>query len=88
MVPGTGGGAVARPFEMAGSQQVVLERGGLTITAFKVDCDPIKPALGYRFDYKGRSLPASRAIPQNRRNSKPPAKAWSCWFTMLCSQHC
>lgn len=56
VVPRTGGGAVARPFEMAGAQQVVLEHGGMTITAFKVDHDPIEPALGYRFDYKGRSL--------------------------------
>ena len=56
IVPGTGGGAVARPFDMKGDRHVVLERDGLTITAFQVDHDPVEPALGYRFDYKGRSL--------------------------------
>jgi ribonuclease Z len=35
---------------------VVLEDRGLTITAFTVEHDPIKPALGYRIDYKGRSV--------------------------------
>ena len=56
VVPRTGGGAIARPFEMEGPQQVILDRGNLTITAFQVDHDPIRPAVGYRFDYKGRSL--------------------------------
>jgi ribonuclease Z len=35
---------------------VVLERNGLKITAFSVDHQPIEPAFGYRFDYKGRSV--------------------------------
>ena len=56
VAPSTGGGAEARPFEMTGDSSVVLTKGGLTITAFKVDHDPVKPAVGYRFDYKGRSL--------------------------------
>ncbi|MEL7217503.1 MAG: MBL fold metallo-hydrolase [Pseudomonadota bacterium] len=56
IVPISGGGAVARPFEMDGDRRVVLERDDLTITAFRVDHDPVEPALGYRFDYKGRSL--------------------------------
>lgn len=56
IVPILGGGAVARPFDMDGDRHVVLERDGLTITAFRVDHDPIEPAVGYRFDYKGRSL--------------------------------
>jgi ribonuclease Z len=34
---------------------VVLEEDGLTITAFVVQHPPVEPALGYRFDYKGRS---------------------------------
>ncbi|MEX1219215.1 MAG: MBL fold metallo-hydrolase [Solirubrobacterales bacterium] len=34
---------------------VVLEDDGLTVTAFVVQHPPIEPALGYRFDYKGRS---------------------------------
>lgn len=35
---------------------VVYEADGLTITAFAVDHEPISPAYGYRFDYKGRSV--------------------------------
>jgi len=38
---------------------VLLNEGGLTITAFEVLHDPVKPSLGYRFDYKGRSLVVS-----------------------------
>ena len=56
IAPSTGGGAAARAFEMTADQQVVLENGGLTITAFKVPHDPVDPAVGYRFDYGGRSL--------------------------------
>jgi ribonuclease Z len=56
VVPGSGGGAVARPFVLEGNAAVILQSGGLTVTAFKVDHDPITPAVGYRFDYKGRSL--------------------------------
>lgn len=56
VVPPTGGGALALPFEMDGQRRVILEQGGLTITAFTVDHAPIDPAVGYRFDYKGRSV--------------------------------
>ena len=56
VVPPSGAGATARPFEMPASKAVVLNRNGLTITAFAVNHDPIKPSVGYRFDYKGRSL--------------------------------
>ena len=56
VVPGTGGGAAARPFAFEGNSAVILQGGGLKVTAFKVDHDPIKPAVGYRFDYKGRAV--------------------------------
>lgn len=56
IVPETGGGLVANPFEIADGPVTVLKRGGLTITAFLVDHDPVAPAVGYRFDYKGRSV--------------------------------
>lgn len=55
-VPPGGAGGIARPFAMTGKTMMVLERDGLTITAFAVNHDPIKPSVGYRFDYKGRSL--------------------------------
>jgi ribonuclease Z len=35
---------------------LVLEEGGLRITAIEVDHAPIEPAHAYRFDYKGRSV--------------------------------
>jgi len=38
---------------------VVLEDDGLVVTAFLVHHDPVKPAYGYRFDYRGRSVVVS-----------------------------
>ncbi len=39
-----------------GSGTLLFEADGLKITAFPVDHTPIYPAVGYRFDYKGRSV--------------------------------
>lgn len=38
-----------------GRTAVVMDTGGLRITAIEVDHAPIAPAFAYRFDYKGRS---------------------------------
>jgi len=38
---------------------VVFQTGDLKVTAFLVDHRPVKPAFGYRFDYKGRSVVVS-----------------------------
>jgi len=38
------------------SNPVIIDQDGLKVTAFRVPHDPVKPALGYRFDYKGRSI--------------------------------
>ena len=38
------------------NNRVIYNENCLKITAFKVTHEPIEPALGYRFDYKGRSL--------------------------------
>ncbi len=48
----------ARPVVIAAdaTTAVVLNEGGLRITAIRVDHGPVKPAYGYRFDYKGRSV--------------------------------
>jgi Metal-dependent hydrolases of the beta-lactamase superfamily III len=35
---------------------VVLDENGLVIRAFEVDHAPVAPAVGYRFDYGGRSV--------------------------------
>jgi ribonuclease Z len=32
------------------------EFGDLTVTSFRVNHDPVRPAVGYRFDYRGRSV--------------------------------
>jgi ribonuclease Z len=47
----------ARP--VASAPAVVLEEDGLKITAFPVDHRPVAPALGYRFEYGGRSVVVS-----------------------------
>lgn len=39
-----------------GSPREVLRDGELTISVFRVRHTPVEPAVGYRFDYKGRSL--------------------------------
>lgn len=36
--------------------EVIFQSGGVKVTAFLVDHRPVKPALGFRFDYKGRSV--------------------------------
>jgi ribonuclease Z len=38
---------------------VVFEADGLRITAFAVDHAPVSPAVGYRFEYRGRSVALS-----------------------------
>lgn len=38
------------------AEEVIVRDGDLTVTAFEVDHDPIRPAVGYRFDWKGRSV--------------------------------
>lgn len=59
IMPPGGSGGKGVPFELPvagqGDSVVVLERDGLKVTAFRVNHAPIEPAVGYRFDYKGRS---------------------------------
>lgn len=49
---------IAGPAEGRGPT-VVLQEGGLTVTAFAVNHEPVIPAYGYRFDYRGRSVVVS-----------------------------
>lgn len=57
VAPPEGAGMTARPFPVpAEGSAVVLEGGGLRVRAFAVDHRPASPAVGYRFDYGGRSL--------------------------------
>ncbi|MCP5060320.1 MAG: MBL fold metallo-hydrolase [bacterium] len=57
-MPPTGAGFEARPFSTpaVGEPVVVWNENGVRVTAFRVDHAPIDPAVGYRFDYSGRSL--------------------------------
>jgi ribonuclease Z len=42
-----------------GAPTAFYDQDGLRITAFSVHHDPVTPAYGYRFDYKGRSVTVS-----------------------------
>lgn len=57
VAPPSGAGMVAEPFSIPAGEdaKVVLDEDGLKVTAFTVEHPPIEPALGYRFDYRGRS---------------------------------
>ncbi|OYU46782.1 MAG: MBL fold metallo-hydrolase [Burkholderiales bacterium PBB4] len=63
IMPPGGSGGKGMPFALPaagqGDEVVVLENQGLKITAFRVNHSPIDPAVGYRFDYKGRSVAIS-----------------------------
>ncbi len=58
VAPPSGFGGTPHPFTAArGAPDVVLiDDGGLKVTAFPVEHQPVEPAVGYRFDYKGRSI--------------------------------
>jgi len=57
----------ARPFGLASAgerqthmaSKVIYDADGLKITAFQVVHEPVYPAVGYRFDFKGRSVVVS-----------------------------
>ncbi len=57
VAPPSGAGMVAEPFSFAEGEDAmpVLDEDGLKVTAFIVDHAPVRPAVGYRFDYRGRS---------------------------------
>src|SRR3546814_5798645 len=56
VTPPQAAGAVALPFAVPTAPTIVYRADGLTVPAFPVDHRPVTPAVGYRFDYKGRSL--------------------------------
>jgi ribonuclease Z len=58
IVPPTGAGGLSRPFDFpAGKEEaIIIDEEGLKVTAFLVDHGPVKSAVGFRFDYKGRSV--------------------------------
>ncbi len=58
VVPPSGGPAIADPFTTPadGESVTVYEKDGVKVTTFAVDHFPVIPAVGYRFEYGGRSL--------------------------------
>jgi ribonuclease Z len=61
VVPPSGRGGVAKAFRMPNPAEeiVVLDEDGLRVSAFAVEHGPVHPAVGYRFDYRGRSVVVS-----------------------------
>ncbi len=61
VAPPSGAGLTANAFALPadGTAPVVWESKGLRVTAFAVDHGPVRPAVGYRFEYGGRSVVVS-----------------------------
>ncbi|HEY1751977.1 MAG TPA: MBL fold metallo-hydrolase [Caulobacteraceae bacterium] len=61
VMPPTGWGGVAHPFAVSktGPNVLVLNEPDLQVIAFPVNHDPVEPAVGYLFVYKGRRLVVS-----------------------------
>ena len=55
IVPRSGFGGKAMPFDIE-ETATVFKDGDLTVTAFTVDHEPVAPAVGYKFTYKGRTV--------------------------------
>lgn len=49
-------GATAQEIALSSSSQIVYEKGDVKITAYKVSHEPVSGAIGYRVDYKDRSI--------------------------------
>jgi ribonuclease Z len=61
-LPPAGATAIAHEVALpqsATDEVVVIDRDGLRVTMFPVDHRPVAPAVGYRFDYHGRSVVVS-----------------------------
>ena len=58
IAPTSGAGLLAYPFAVPpdGERAAVLDRDGVKVEVFSVDHAPVAPAVGYRFEYGGRSL--------------------------------
>ena len=50
------GQMIPKEISLQGDSATALEDGDLKVTMFTVNHAPIHPAVGYRFDYKGRSV--------------------------------
>jgi ribonuclease Z len=77
IIPPSGAGGQAKPFDFpAGKEEaIIIDEDGLKVTAFLVDHGPVKPAVGYRFDYKGRSVVISGDTSPSRNLSRQAGNA-------------
>lgn len=58
-LPPSGAGGQAIEFDLGRdpmASKIIFENNGVKITVFNVDHAPVYPAVGYKFEYKGRSL--------------------------------
>lgn len=69
IMPPTGFGGQARPFTAAADQPdvVLINEPDLKVTAFPVRHDPVSPAVGYAFTYKGRTVVISGDTAPSKR---------------------
>jgi ribonuclease Z len=61
-LPRAAAGAAARETTLAAeptASAIVLDRDGLRVTMFRVDHAPVEPAVGYRFEWRGRTVVVS-----------------------------
>lgn len=56
---GAGGAAYIARVPDGADSAVIYDRGGVKVTAIRVNHDPVKPAYGYRIDYQGRAIAIS-----------------------------
>lgn len=75
VLPPPGFGGTATPFVLVDGEAIVIDNGGLKITAFAVDHAPIEPAVGYRITYKGRTAVISGDTKPNAAVEKAAAGA-------------
>lgn len=82
VMPSTTWGMVAHQVDLDGATTdakdrtgLVLDEGGLRITAIEVDHTPITPAYAYRFDYKGRSAVITGDLKYHRALAKAASGA-------------
>jgi ribonuclease Z len=61
VVPPQGAGFAPHPFDAPalGEALVLWDRDGARVSTFRVQHEPVSPAVGYRFDYGGRSVVVS-----------------------------
>ncbi len=77
MMPRAAAGAIAQTIKLKSDDAaaLVFERNGLKVVAFKVNHDPVTPAYGYRFEYKGRVVVISGDTAKSANLAKHAAGA-------------